>query len=56
MPAGMRRMKAPKRKGNPFMKYRVAGYRELKTPLDTNEHRPSTHATEANRAPKTQTS
>lgn len=52
MPAGIKRMTAPKIKGNPFMKCRVAGYRELKTPLDTNEHRPSTHATEANRAPR----
>lgn len=53
MAAGMRRMTAPKRKGNPLIKCRVAGYMELKTPLDTSEHRPSTHATEANRAPTT---
>lgn len=51
MPNGIKRMTAPKIKGNPFMKCRVAGYKEKKTPLDTSEHRPSTHATEANRAP-----
>lgn len=49
--AGMTSSHAPTRKGSPFMMCRVAGYRELKKPVDTSEHRLSTQATEANRAP-----
>lgn len=48
----MVRIKAPKMKGKPFIKSKVAGYKELKMPLDTSEHKPSTHATDANRAPE----
>lgn len=44
-------MMAAKRKGKPFMKCSVAGYRELKRPLPTRKHKLSTQATEANRAP-----
>ncbi|KAF3847787.1 hypothetical protein F7725_020815 [Dissostichus mawsoni] len=47
----MKRMMAAKRKGKPFMKCSVAGYRELKRPLPTRKHKLSTQATEANRAP-----
>lgn len=42
---------APKRKGNPLMKCRLAGYSELNTPVATREQSPSTQATEAKRAP-----
>lgn len=48
----MKRIKAPKMKGKPFIMCKVAGYMELKTPLDTSEHRPSTQATDANRVPE----
>lgn len=51
MAAGTRRRRAPKRKGKPFMKDRQAGKRELKTPVATREHSPSTQATAAKRAP-----
>lgn len=46
------RVMAAKRKVKPFMKCRVAGYMELKTPLPTRKHKLSTQATEANRAPR----
>lgn len=51
MPAGISCNKAANRKGKPFMKCRVAGYRELKRTLPTRKHKLSTQATAANRAP-----
>lgn len=51
MAAGTRRRATPKRNGKPFMKCRLAGKRELKTPVATSEHRPSVQATAAKRAP-----
>lgn len=52
MPPGRRRTMAANRKEKPFMKCSVAGYRELKRPLATREHKLSTQATVANKAPK----
>lgn len=51
MPAGISCNKAANRKGKPFMKCRVAGYRELKRTLPTRKHKLSTQATAANKAP-----
>lgn len=49
--AGMKRRPAPRRKGNPFMKFRVAGYSELKMPEAVSMAKLFTQATAEKRAP-----